>query len=127
MRGSSSERERRALVAISALTVASGAGQVAAPGMMLNVLGVQRSAASDQLFATVGMFMVCVGAGLGHGLARRSSAREPVLWAAAQKAGACAAVSVGVRRGIFSPLALGVAAFDGASGLLALDYWRRLR
>ncbi len=121
------DAERRALLAISALTVASGAGQAAAPGMVLNVLGAERSATTDQLFATVGMFMVCVGAGLGHGLARRSRAPEPVLWAAAQKAGACAAVGIGVRRGVFSPLALGVAAFDGASGLLALDYWRRLR
>jgi hypothetical protein len=50
-----------------------------------------------------------------------------VLWAAAQKVGASGAVGLGVKRGVFSPLALGVAAFDFLSGALALAYWRRLR
>jgi hypothetical protein len=45
---------------------------------------------------------------------------------AAQKLGASAAVGLGVRRGLLSPLALAVAGFDALSGLVALDYWRRL-
>ena len=49
-----------------------------------------------------------------------------MLMTAAQKLGASAAVGLGVRRGLLSPLALGVAGFDALSGLLALDYWRRL-
>lgn len=45
----------------------------------------------------------------------------------AQKLGASVALRLGMRRRLLSPLALGVAAFEELSGLLARDYWRRLR
>ena len=45
---------------------------------------------------------------------------------AGQKLGAAVAVSLAVKRGLLSPLALGVAGFDLFSALLAADYWRRL-
>lgn len=61
------DAERRALLAISALTVLSGAGQ----------------------------------------------------------AGAAGAVAIGVKRGVFSPLALTVASFDALSGALALRHLMR--
>lgn len=118
---------RRILMAISAATVASGATQALRPGLVLRVLSARRDRTHRQLFATVGMFMVVVGGGLLHALL--TPAREPVLvlWAALQKAGAAVAVTIGVRRGVFSPVALAVAGFDAVSGLLAAEWWRRTR
>jgi hypothetical protein len=121
------ETERRTLVAIAAITVASGAVQVIAPNAELHPLHVEDSPATRQLFATIGMFMAIVGA-LSFGTLRRGGqSREVVFWTSAQKLGAAGAVAIGVRRSVFSPLALLVASFDFASGLLAADYWRRLR
>lgn len=120
------ERERLALQAISVTTIASGATQALAPGPLLELLGVEESPASRQLFATIGMFMVIVG-GILLGAVGRRPQPSVIGWSAIQKLGAAGAVAIGVRRGVFSPLALGVAAFDFASGLLALDYRRRLR
>jgi hypothetical protein len=121
------ETERRALVVVAGLTVLSGAGQAAAPDKLLAPLDVQNSPATRQLFGTIGMFMVIVG-GLLFGAVRRPGApREVLLWTSLQKLGAAGAVALGVRRSIFSPRALLVAGFDFCSGLLALDYLRRLR
>jgi hypothetical protein len=119
------EQERLALRAISVTTIASGATQALAPGVLLGALGVEESPATRQLFATIGMFMVIVG-GILLGASGRRAQTPAIGWCATQKLGAAGAVAVGVRRGVFSPLALGVAAFDFASGLLALDYRRRL-
>lgn len=118
---------RRILIAISAMTVASGAMQAAGPGRLLRMLSADGDRTHRHLFATIGMFMVVVGGGLLHALLR--PAREPVivLWAALQKLGAFGAVALGVRRGVFSPLALLVAGFDLLSGALAAEWWRRIR
>lgn len=115
--------ERRLLAAIGAVTAATGVVQAAAPAATLGPLRAEDTPTVRQFFATVGMFMACTGGVL---VARP---RDPAVVAmtAAQKLGASAAVGIGVRRGLLSPLALAVAAFDGLSGLLALDYWRRLR
>ena len=59
------------------------------------------------------MFMACTG-GI---LVARSEDPPVVLMTAAQKLGASVAVGLGVRRGLLSPLALGVAGFDALSGL----------
>jgi len=114
--------ERRLLRGIAATTAATGALQAAAPGVTLGVLRSEDSPAARHFFATVGMFMACTGGVL---LARPDD-RAVVAMTAAQKLGAAAAVGIGVRRGVFSPLALGVAGFDALSGVLALDYRRRL-
>jgi hypothetical protein len=119
--------ERRALVAIAAVTVASGAVQVAAPGVVLDALGAEDTPATRQMFGTIGMFMAIVGGLTGGVLRRPTAARSVLWWAGAQKIGAAGAVALGVRRSVFSPLALLVASFDFASGLLTLDYRRRLR
>jgi hypothetical protein len=118
---------RRALLAISGLTVVSGGIQALMPKRMLRSLAAEDDAATRHLFATIGMFMVVVGGGLLDALLRPG--RDPVIlfWAALQKFGAAVAVAIGVRRRIFSPLALGVAGFDFLSGLLAAAYWRRIR
>lgn len=94
---------------------------------MLGAIGGEVRPATTHFFAIIGMFMVLFG-GLLFG-ALRAPAPVPIalLWASLQKIGACAAVSLGVARGLFSPLALLVATFDGVSGLLGLWYWARVR
>ncbi len=118
---------RRALVAISALTVVSGAVQALAPRGLLRFLMAEDDATARHFFGTIGMFMVVVGGGLLNALLRPG--RDPVIvfWAALQKLGAAVAVGLGVRRRVFSPLALGVAFFDLLSALLAAEHWRRIR
>jgi len=123
----SDERARRALSAIAVITVASGVTQAVAPGAVLAPLKVENSPATRQLFATIGMFMAIVGGLLFDALRAPAPAGDVVLWTGAQKLGAAGAVALGVRRSVFSPRALLVASFDLASGMLALDYWRRLR
>jgi hypothetical protein len=116
------ELERTVLRGIGAITTATGVLQAAAPQATLGPLKADDSPTVRHFFGTVGMFMACTGGVL---LARPA---EPavVLMTAAQKLGASAAVGLGVRRGLLSPLALAVAGFDALSGLVALDYWRRL-
>lgn len=117
------QRERRLLRGIAAVTVATGTLQAAVPAATLGPLQADDSPTARHFFATVGMFMACTGGVL----LARSDDRAVVAMTAAQKLGAAAAVGLGVRRGLLSPLALGVSGFDAATGLLALDYLRRLR
>ena len=118
---------RRSLIAIAALTVCTGAAQVLAPRRMLAPLAAEDDATTRHFFGTVGMFMVVVGGGLLHALLRSRSDQGVVFFAGVQKLGASAAVALGVRRRIFSPLALIVAGFDLLSGVVAFAYWRRVR
>jgi hypothetical protein len=118
--------ERQALLAIGVITVATGATQAAAPGTLLNALDVENTDATRQLFGTVGMFMVVVGGLLTAAMRRPGEGRDVVFWTGLQKLGAAGAVTLGVRRAVFAPRALLVAGFDFLSGLIALDYWRRL-
>jgi hypothetical protein len=113
------------LLAISALTVASGLGQLLKPDLVLGLVGGESTPASRHFFGIVGMFMVLFGAMLLHALLTAGNHSVAVLWAGAQKLGAAAAVGLGVAKGIFSPLALGVAGFDLLSGLLILAYRRQ--
>ena len=50
-----------------------------------------------------------------------------VFWCGLQKFGAAVAVTLGIMRGVFSWLALGVAGFDLLSGVLILIYWYMIR
>ena len=117
------ELERTVLRGIGALTAGTGALQAAVPQATLGPLKAEDSPTVRHFFGTVGMFMACTGGVL----VARSEDRAVVLMTAAQKLGAAAAIGLGVRRGLLSPLALGVAGFDAVSGLIALDYWRRLQ
>jgi len=114
--------ERELVRGIGAVTTATGVLQAAVPGATLGPLKAEDSATVRQFFGTVGMFMACTGGVL----LARSADPAVVLMTAAQKLGASAAVGLGVRRGLLSPPALAVAGFDALSGLIALDYWRRL-
>jgi hypothetical protein len=117
---------RAVLAAIAVVTVFSGAVQIPFGGAVLELLGAEPTTSARQLFATVGMFMVVVGGLLLHTLLRPQPAAEVLLWSGVQKAGACAAVAIGVLNGVFAPVALAVAAFDLATAALCLIYLRRL-
>ena len=117
---------RDALVVISAATVASGATQMLAPGLMLRLLECPDTPAGRQFFATIGMFMIVVGGSLLDALVTGEPGPSHLAWSAAQKLAASGAVGIGIRRRIFSKRALPVAAFDLASGVACLAYRRRL-
>lgn len=112
----------RLITAIAALTVASGLGQLLMPGLVLRVIGAPVTPATQHLFAIVGMFMALFGGMVLHALLSARHHRIVLLWAALQKLGAFGAVTLGVSNGLFSPLAMGVAFFDLASGLLMVWY-----
>jgi len=114
------------LLLVSAATILSGAFQAVAPGVVLHVLSVDRTDATRQLFATIGLFMVAFGGMLLHALLAGDGDTVLVLWAGVQKFLAAVAVAIGVGRNVFSALALLVASFDLVSGLLCLLYRQRL-
>jgi len=116
-----------ALRAIAVITVLSGAAQLFAPRLVLRVVGGEATPASSHFFAIIGMFMMIFGGLLWQSVQASSVLRVPLFWAALQKLGAAGAVGLGVSRGLFDPVALLVASFDLASGLLALWYWRQFR
>jgi hypothetical protein len=118
---------RLALLAIAAITVITGAVQMAAPGFVLGVVGGDARQPAAHFFAIVGMFMVLFGGLLWQALRSPSPMPIPVFWAALQKLGASGAVALGVSRGLFSTPALGVAGFDLLSGVLAFWYWGAVR
>jgi len=73
------------------------------------------------------MFMFLFGGLMLHTIYRAKPSREAVLWCALQKIGACVAVAIGIYKGLFSFMALGVALFDLFSGILFLYYHRTLK
>ena len=118
---------RRALLVIAAITVLTGAAQMVWPRVILVAIGATPSDASAHAFGTVGMFMVLFGGALAQALMTDPPIRPLVGWATLQKAGAALAVAIGVSRGVFAPVALAVASFDGVTALLGLWYWRKIR
>ncbi|MEY4908937.1 MAG: hypothetical protein RL260_2655 [Pseudomonadota bacterium] len=118
--------ERRAVTVIAWITVLTGAAQWLAGAPLLSLIApLSPGVTGAHLFSTVGMFMVLSGGITLH--AQRCRAALPVVlwWSSAQKLLAAAFVVWGVSRGAFMPIALLVAAFDFASGLLYLDLRRR--
>ena len=117
----------RLVVAIAAITLASGLGQLVMPGMVLRIVGGALTPAAQHFFAIVGMFMALFGGMVLHALLSGRHHRIVLVWASLQKIGAFAAVTIGVSNDIFSPLAMAVAFFDLASGLLMLGYLYLIR
>jgi hypothetical protein len=117
----------KVLVAIAAITVLSGLGQLLVPGFVLRIVGGTPSPAANHFFGIVGMFMVLFGGMLLQALLSAGHHPIVVFWSGLQKFGASAAVALGVLRAVFGPLALLVAGFDLLSGLLILAYWRMIR
>jgi uncharacterized protein YjeT (DUF2065 family) len=115
------------LLAIAVITIISGAVLILAPDAELQMLQVELTPTTAHFFATIGMFMVLFGAVLAHSLVGGAPDPVVVFWTGWQKLGASAAVGLGVMHHIFSPLALLVAAFDGASGVVAFLCWCKLK
>lgn len=117
--------ECRAVAAIAAITMLTGAAEMAAGAPLLALIATSPTPLDTHLFATVGMFMVLFGGATLHAQRRREALPVVLLWGSLQKLLAAVLVAWGVARGAFVPLALAVAAFDFASGLLYLDLRRR--
>jgi len=108
---------------IAVLTILSGAVQTVWPGFVLRLVGAESDATSRHFFGIVGMFMVLFGGLTLHGV--RVSSLPALIWSGLQKAGAVAAVLLGIRHGIFSLTALPVAGFDLVSAVFLAAYsWR---
>lgn len=118
---------RLVLILIALGTIVSGVAQLVAPGSILALLAHGADALSLQLFATVGMFMAVTGAIFLQALLTRSPEGAIPLWIGVQKAAAALLVTWAVAKGVFARLALGVAAFDAASAVLAFVFLARLR
>jgi hypothetical protein len=118
---------RRALLLIAAVTVLSGLVQMIRPSFVLGLIGAQAAPLGAHSFGIVGMFMVLFGGLLWEGLAPRGPMPTALRWAGLQKLGAFGAVTLGVMRGLFGPLALGVALFDLLSAVLIFVYLLRAR
>jgi hypothetical protein len=103
---------RWVFAAIAVATVLSGVGQLSAPGLVLAVLGAESTPTTRHFFAIVGMFMAVVGALTTRALVAGATPPYVVAWAGVQKFGAFLAVTIGVVRDVFDPIALPVAGFD---------------
>lgn len=115
------------LKAIAAVTIISGLVQTIRPAFVLNIINGAVTPATNHFFGIVGMFMVLFGGLLYHALQENRHQPVAILWCGLQKIGAAVAVGLGVSRGLFSWLALGVAGFDLISGFLILIYWYSIR
>ena len=112
---------------IAVITVISGLIQMIVPGFMLGFIGGETSPGANHSFGIVGMFMVLFGGLLLQALFAKTPQPIAVFWCGLQKFGATAAVTLGVVRGLFSWLALSVAAFDLFSAVLIFVYWWSIR
>lgn len=117
---------RLVILLISVATLFSGGMQAIAPAFVLNFVGAAVDVAMKQLFATIGMFMFLFGGMMIHALYHEDDNRVVVIWSAFQKLGAAIAVAIGITKGVFSPVAGMVAAFDFVSGILFFVYLRSL-
>ncbi|RKH00618.1 patatin-like phospholipase family protein [Corallococcus carmarthensis] len=118
---------RWVLAAIGWITLVAGVVQLLIPGVELHLLRADTSATPAYFFRIVGMFMVLFGGLLLHGLHEPRANPAAFLWTGLEKVGACVMVAIGVGRGLLSPLALAVAAFDAVSAVLVLAFYASLR
>ena len=117
---------RLVLIVIAAITFVSGAAQLVAGEMILGIIATSATGPEVHLFGTVGMFMLITGAMFCQSLIQRTDAPAISLWISVQKFAAAVLVFIAWMKGYFLWLALGVAAFDLVTGVLAFMFWRRL-
>jgi len=115
------------LLLISITTLLSGIMQVIVPAVVLNFVGAAIDTTTEQLFATIGMFMFLFGAMMIHALYNENDNRVAIIWSGLQKLGASVAVFIGIIKHVFIPLASVVAVFDLLSGLLFFYYLKTLK
>lgn len=110
--------ELRIGVLIGWITVITGGLQIMIPSNILPIIGVTPDAVNSQLLGTVGIFMMLFGAASIRAIHHPQEAPIVLFWSGCQKIGAVLLMAWGAYKGVFSPLALLVASFDFASGLL---------
>jgi len=113
-------------LAIAIITIISGLMQLISPSSVLGMVGVEITPTTQQLFATIGMFMIMFGALMVHAIYSIAQNGAAVLWSALQKIGASIAVFIGIFHHLFSPLAALVASFDFFSFILLIIYYRNI-
>ena len=114
---------RCAAIAIGGATAASGLGLIAAPRLVLRILGAGRAEPAPFLFRISGMFMTVSGGLLADGARPRppqtaGAGRAALRWAMVAKIGAAIAVGYGVRSKRFGKQGLALAAFDASAAAL---------
>ena len=112
-----------AAVAIGGATAVSGLGLIAAPSLVLRILGAGRAEPTPFLFRIIGMFMAVSGGLLVDGTRatisnRTGAGRVALRWAMVAKIGAAIAVGYGVRSKRFGKQGLALAAFDASAAAL---------
>ncbi|MDZ7690199.1 MAG: hypothetical protein U5K69_03410 [Balneolaceae bacterium] len=112
---------------IALVTIISGLIQMLAPNFILGMIGGEITGSTLHFFGIIGMFMIFFGGLLLHALSGNRNIPVAVLWCGLQKFGAAVAVGLAVGRGLFSWLALGVAAFDLISGILIFIHWYAIK
>ena len=113
----------KAAIAIGGATAVSGLGLIAAPRLVLRVLGAGRTEPTPFLFRIIGMFMTVSGGLLADGALARplpngGAGRVALRWALVAKVGAAIAVAYGVRSKRFGKQGLALAAFDASAAAL---------
>ncbi len=111
------------LVGIGWITISSGIFQCIAPGLLLQVLSPDVSAASKHFLSITGVFTAAFGALLVHALVSPGYQHAAVLWTGIQKTFTAAVVGLAIQNKIFSSLALAAAAFDLVAGVMIIAYW----
>lgn len=115
------------VVIISLITIISGLLQLISPAFVLGFIGAEITSTSSHLFAIVGMFMALFGSLMLHTIYSAHTSQEAILWCSLQKLGAFVAVSLGVLKGLFALIAIGVAVFDLFSGILFLYFLKIIK
>ncbi len=111
------------LIGIGWITIVSGILQCIAPGFLLQILSPDVSTSSKHLLVITGVFTTAFGALLVNALVSPGYQPAAVLWTGIQKIFTAAVVGLAIQDKIFSPLALGAAAFDLVAGVMIIAYW----
>jgi hypothetical protein len=114
------------VVAISAVTVLSGAVLILWPGPVLGFFGCNQSPTAMHFFGVIGMLMALFGGALLNALFSGRNAPIVVLWSGLQKAGGVIGMIIGIAHGIFLPMGWLLAGFDFVSAVLILTYLSRI-
>jgi len=115
------------VIVISIVTILSGGVQLLAPSFVLKNVGLEVMPVTEQLFATIAMFMILFGGMVIHAVYSPSKSTVVILWAGFQKFGASIAVGIGIWHGLFNHMSGVVASFDFLSGILFLYYYKILK
>jgi len=118
---------RLIVLIIGFITTFSGVVPLVFTAFALKNVGIGNTPATVQLFATIGMYMVCFGGLIINGIYSAADNNVLMLWAGLQKFASAAAVSIGILHGIFNHLSIGIALTDFFSGVFIIYYYKCLK